>query len=105
MQSNPPITKVKIDPDIAFLVTVQKGQTRLISIIITFIFWFFISIVLISLQLLGIIQVDKILLKLSTVLSMLGLSPLLMTILTWRRVEKLCSLFLKSYKSSHLLKA
>gem|GEM_PF-4078655 len=104
MTAFPPITKVRIDPDIAFLVTIQKGQTRLVSIIIAFMFWFFISVSLMSCQLLGLIHVDSLFLKLSTVLSLLGLSPLLLTTLTWKIFEKLCSLFLKSYKSHYLIK-
>src|SRR4030042_2396205 len=104
MKSNPQITKVNIDPNIAFIITVQRGQTRLISIVITFIFWFFIAIMLIALHLLGLFHVDRIFLKFSTVVGILGLSPLLLTTLTWRIIEKLCASFLKSYKSSHLIK-
>ena len=99
-----PITKVKMDPDIALIITIQKGQTRLISIVITFIFWFFIAVMLISLHFLGVFHVHQIYLKFSTVVGMLGISPLLLTILTWKIIEKMCSLFLKSYLSSYLLR-
>lgn len=103
MKSTPKIHKVKLDHDIAFFMTIQRGLIRLVSIIITFIFWFFIAVIIFSLHLLGFVHVDQLFQKLSTVVGTLGISPLLLTVLTWRKIEKLCSLFLKTYVSTHLI--
>ena len=85
----------------AYLLAQQHAIIRLISMTMTFLFWFSISILIIVREGHRVISFGP-LSKLNQFLSIFGLSPLLLTLLTWRGIDRICSLYIKKYISSHL---
>ena len=79
---------------------------RLISIIITFIFWFSLIVSILLLNLFGLIPFDYFyqFLKINQVLGIIGITPFLLTILSWRLIEKICSFFIRKYTMKHIIK-
>jgi hypothetical protein len=85
----------------AILLTKLHGIIRLISFLSAFIFWYVtLSIIyfLISIDIIPFVELSKLVLVVITV----GLSPFLLTILTWRLCENCCVLFLDYYQKKHL---
>ena len=85
----------------AFLLSQQHALIRIVSIIITFLFWFSISMFILVLHLLELIFLTHIL-QLNLVLGIFGISPILLTFLTWRLLEKGCSFYISKYTQSHV---
>ena len=88
----------------AFLLIQQHALIRLISIIITFLFWFLISFFILILFLFDLLLPGQ-LLQIHQVLSIFGLSPVLLTLLSWRMIERMCSAYIRKYVSKHLQKS
>ena len=86
----------------AYLATQQQALIRMISIIITFLFWFSIVILILVFQLLHVLSLDK-LLQLNLALTTIGISPILLTVLSWRGFEWLCSFCIRKYIEKYLI--
>ena len=88
----------------ALLIIRGVAIIRLISIVIAFLFWFSVTTLVLLLNLFGIFPFDILrqLLEINQVLSIIGLSPLLLTILSWRLIEKLCSFYIQKYTIKHI---
>lgn len=83
-------------PETSYLATQQHALIRIVSIIITFLFWFSLAMFFLALQLLHVLSLDR-LLQLNLVLTTIGISPVLLTVLTWRGIEWTCSFYIRKY--------
>ncbi len=86
--------------DTAFLVSAVSGLIRLISIITTFFIWLCLSVFLLVFLRLKMISLDQ-LSGLNQVLGVFGLSPVLLTVFSWRIIEKIYSYYLQKYADNH----
>jgi len=89
----------------AMLILRGVAIIRLISIIITFVFWFSLIVSILFLYVLKMIDLSYLeqFLKITQVLGIFGLSPFLLTVLSWRLVEKLCSFYIRKYIAKYLV--
>lgn len=86
--------------EIAFLLSGQHGLTRQIAIITTFFFWFCLSalaLVFLRLNLISLAQLSQ----MNQALAIVGLSPLLLTVFSWRIIEKIYSYYLTWYANKY----
>jgi hypothetical protein len=74
--------------EMAFMVAELHALRRLFAITFAFLLWLLIAILLFALCLLRIVPLGRIL-SVHQYLSFLGISPFLLTVLTWRVAEKL----------------
>ncbi len=76
------------------------GLLRLISITLAFVFWFLMAAIILfcyfygSLTLFALEQTFQI-------VTAIGLSPILLVVLTWRTFEKICSIYLTAYAKKY----
>jgi hypothetical protein len=87
--------------EMACMVAELHALRYLFAITFTFLFWVSLSILLVVLYLLKIIHSDQIL-SVHSYLSFVGMSPILLTILTWRLVGKLLDKYVKWFLKTHV---
>lgn len=85
----------------AFLLAGMHGLVRLLAIISTFFFWFFVSGLILAFLRLNLVSLDQLLL-LNQALGIFGLSPILLTVLSWRIIEKIYAYYLTRYAKKHV---
>ena len=77
--------------------------TQIISILITSVFWFALAMLLLILQALHVLPLDR-LYKFYQAMCILGLSPILLTVLSRRGVEWLCYKYINHYIKTYVQK-
>ena len=100
-----PIIVPGSEEKIAILAVGQGATNRLVAILATLVFWQTISFLLIALVCLGVIPrtiFHEYISNIALVLSIFGVSPFLLSVLSWRTSEKLLCRFLSYYQSQHL---
>jgi len=86
--------------EIAFLLSTIHGLIRLLAIITAFFFW--LCIVALAWWFLRLSFVSwQQLYSVSQVLALIGVSPVLLTVFSWRIIEKIYSYYLKKYADKH----
>ena len=83
----------------AFMMSTIHGLIRVLSILITFLFWFFLALAVVILQP-QMLSLSK-LSALTQGLGIVGLSPVLMTTLSWKMIEKTLAFYLQKYADNH----
>jgi hypothetical protein len=86
--------------EIGFLLSTIHGLIRLLAIITTFFFWLCLSALALVFLRLNLISLGQLSL-LHQVLGIVGLSPILLTVLSWRIIEKIYSYYLTHYANKH----
>ena len=86
----------------AFLASAVTGLIRLISIITTFFLWLCLSVSLLVCLRSTLISLAQ-LSQLNHVLGIFGLSPVLLTVFSWRIIEKIYSYYLQKYADKHTI--
>lgn len=86
--------------EIGFLLSTIHGLIRLLAVITTFFFWLCLSALALVFLRLNLISLGQLSL-LNQVLGIVGLSPILLTVLSWRIIEKIYSYCLTRYANKH----
>lgn len=86
--------------EIAFLLSSLHGLIRLLAIITTFFFWLCIVILAYWFLRLSFVSWQQ-LYSVSQVLALIGVSPVLLTVFSWRIIEKIYSYYLTWYANKH----
>ena len=99
--SNTTIGSKGYPPIIASLGARGDALTQILCVLITALFWFAVSFLFVILHLMHALPFD-LLSTLYQAASFLGLSPVLLTVLSWRGVEKLLYLYINYYVKTHV---
>jgi hypothetical protein len=84
----------------------EAGLMRLCSFIISFLVWQFLFLLALFLVLFGVISFDILASHISPfaqALGLIGITPLLLAILTWKLVEDIVAAYIHSYKKKYLI--
>jgi hypothetical protein len=96
------------DPYLSAINVSEAGLMRLCSFIIAFLFWQFLFLLGLTLELTGQVhfQINALETKLSPlfqVCSFLGIAPIMIVVLSWKIIELFVSTYLNSYRKKYLI--
>jgi len=97
--------KVFDDKYLATIATVRNAIVTLISILATFVFWFAVATTLAVLVAFDVLPVQMVKFARSGLglLSLFGISPVLLTMLTWKGMSWMCFRFVGKHVQTHLV--
>ena len=88
-------------PEVAVVFAKQLAMIRVISMSVAFLFWCFISLLMLVLYLHNIISIPALSQSLQ-VGSLLGLTPIVLAVVVWRVVEKAFCIYILAYARKHI---
>jgi len=91
-------------PEIALILTQQHAIIRILAFTFTYLFWLSLTLAALFLKLFGVIEMDffQNIPQWLQFLSLIGITPLFLAILTWKIFDRLCSAYIKSYRDKHM---
>jgi len=88
----------------ALILTQQHAIIRILAFTFTYLFWLSLTLAALFLKLFGVVETDffQNIPQWLQFLSLIGVTPIFLAILTWKIFDRLCSSYIKSYRDKHI---